>query len=113
MNHQIQLFDQMPESDLAILKKAMGILNRYFEETPQPSKPNVQLHTSTRNFLEDVEREFKNEWIERKHPVFKKIMREHYVKDLYTMLRQYDKYNLVEIERHDNKSRNIAKFRFV
>ena len=111
--NQMELFDQMPESDLAILKKAMGILNRYFAETPNLNKPNVQLHTSTRNFLQDVQREFKNEWIDRKHPVLEKIMRDHYVKDLYTMLRQYDKYNLVDIERHDNKSKNICKFRFL
>jgi hypothetical protein len=111
--NQMQLFDQMPEGDLAILKKAWSILNRYFAETPPSNKPNVQLHTSTRNFLEDVQREFQNEWIDRKHPVLEKIMRDHYVKDLYTMLRQYDKYNLVEIERHDNKSKNISKFRFL
>jgi|688.fasta_scaffold133323_4 hypothetical protein len=111
--NQTQLFDQMPESDLAILKKAMNILQCYFEETPKCVNPNVQLHTTTRKFLEDVRKEFKNQWIERKHPVLEKIMRDHYVKDLYTMLRQYDKHNLVEIQRHDNKSQNIAKFRFV
>lgn len=111
--NQMQLFDQMPEGDLAILKKAWSILNRYFAETSPSNKPNVQLHTSTRNFLDYVQREFGNEWIDRKHPVLQKIMREHYVKDLYTMLRQYDKHNLVEINRNDNKNQNISKFRFL
>jgi hypothetical protein len=111
--NQMQLFDQMPEGDLAILKKAWSILNRYFAETPHSNKPNVQVHSSTRNFLEDVQREFKNEWIDRKDKVLNKIMRDHYVKDLFTMLRQYHKNNLVEIERQDNKNQTIIKFRFV
>jgi hypothetical protein len=29
------------------------------------------------------------------------------------MLRQYDKYNLVEIQRNDNGNKNISKFRFL
>jgi hypothetical protein len=111
---QQQLFSQFTEGELATLKKAMDILGKLFSDsTPNTTKSNVQLHTSTRNFLDYVQREFGNEWIERKHPILQKIMREHYVKDLYTMLRQYDKHNLVEIIRNDNKNQNIAKFRFV
>jgi hypothetical protein len=111
---QQQLFSQFTEGELATLKKAMDILGKLFGDAPSSTiKPNVQLHTSTRNFLEDVQREFQNEWIDRKHPVLEKIMRDHYVKDLYTMLRQYLKYNLVEIQRNDNGNKNIAKFRFL
>ena len=111
---QQQLFSQFTEGELATLKKAMDILGKLFGDASSNTiKTNVQLHTSTRNFLDYVQREFGNEWIERKHPILQKIMREHYVKDLYTMLRQYDKHNLVEIVRNDNKNQNIAKFRFV
>jgi hypothetical protein len=111
---QQQLFSQFSEGELATLKKATEILGKLFaDESLITSKPQVQLHTSTRNFLDDVQREFGNQWIERKHPVLQKIMRDHYVKDLYTMIRQYDKHDLVEIERHNNKNQNICKFRFV
>jgi hypothetical protein len=111
---QQQLFSQFTEGELATLKKAMDILGKLFSDAPLNTiKPNVQLHASTRNFLDYVQKEFGNEWIERKHPILQKIMREHYVKDLYTMLRQYDKHNLVEIVRNNNKNQNIAKFRFV
>jgi len=111
--NQTQLFDQMPESDLEILKKTMGILNRYFEEKPKCIKPNIQVHSTTRRFLEEVQMEFKNQWIDRKHPVLEEIMREHYVKDLFTMLRQYHKNDLIEIVRQDNQRQTILKFRFV
>ena len=58
---QQQLFSQFTEGELATLKKAMDILAKLFGDAPSSTiKPNVQLHTSTRNFLEYVQREFGN-----------------------------------------------------
>jgi hypothetical protein len=111
---QQQLFSQFTEGELATLKKAMEILGKLFPDSkPIPLKPKVALHGTTRIFLEEVEKQFQNEWINRKDPVLKQIMRKHYVKDLFTMLKQYYKNDLIEVVRQDNERQTILKFRFV
>ena len=77
--NQMQLFDQMPESDLAILKKTMGILNRYFDGTSTPVKKtrNRGIHRTTQLCLDEIKSAYGKEWILRHDVLFKEIYIKH------------------------------------
>ena len=114
--NQMQLFDQMPESDLAILKKAMGILNRYFDgaSTPVKKTRNRGIHRTTQLCLDEIKSAYGKEWILRHDVLFKEIYIKHKKWDVSNLIKKYVELNLIEVVRDTkNKNNNIIKFRFL
>ena len=111
----MQLFDQMPESDLAILKKAMGILSRYFDVnlTPVKKTRNTTVHKTTQLCVDEIKSVYGNKWVYKKDDVLFEICLKHRKLDVSTLIKKYVELNLIEVVRVKNKNQNIIKFRFL
>ena len=112
---QIQLFDQLPESDLEILKKAMTILNRYFDinTKPKSKRPNRVVHRTTQLCLDEIKSVYGYEWVYRQDEVFLDICHKHRKLDVSNLIRKYVELNRIEVVKTNNNNQNIVKFRFL
>lgn len=113
--NQMELFNQqMPESDLAILKQATSILHRYFDGKPkQKQSRGWRVRQKTRDFMDEVQRFYRKEWVHRYDEELMKIEATHNVPQLSDWLKMYEKGGLIEVVRVNNKNRTIIKFRFL
>ena len=113
--NQMELFNQqMPESDLAILKQATSILHRYFDGKPkQKQSRGWRVRQKTRDFMDEVQWFYRKEWVHRYDEELMKIEATHNVPQLSDWLKMYEKGGLIEVVRVNNKNRTIIKFRFL
>jgi GH25 family lysozyme M1 (1,4-beta-N-acetylmuramidase) len=111
---QQQLFGQFTVDELATLKKASEILSRLFtnEEKPKQTR-GWRVRQSTRDFMDELQRHYGNQWIHRYDDELLDLCRKYNVHELRNWIRMYDQGGLIEVVRVQNANKNIVKFRFL